>query len=224
MGKMIVIDGLDGSGKATQAELLKKRLTEKGYDIFSLDLPYYNDSSSTLVKMYLNGEMGDKPGDVNCYAASTFFAADRYASFKKHWEKEYNSDKIVVANRYTTSNACHQMTKLDEGLWDSYMDWLFDFEYNKLGVPAPDCVIFLEMPVEISQRLLSKRYGGDENKKDVHERDTSYLANCYKAAIYAADKLGWETVHCSQNGEPRSLEDISDDVFRIVERKLLSDD
>lgn len=224
MGKMIVIDGLDGSGKATQAELLKKRLTEKGYDIFSLDLPYYNDPSSTLVKMYLGGEMGDKPGDVNCYAASTFFAADRYASFKKHWEKEYNSDKIVVANRYTTSNACHQMTKLDEGQWDEYMQWLFDFEYNKLGIPAPDCVIFLEMPVEISQRLLSKRYCGDENKKDVHERDTTYLSDCYKAAVYAADKLGWETVHCSEDGEPRSLEEISDDVYRIVERKLLIND
>ena len=149
MGRMIVIDGLDGSGKATQAELLKNRLKEKGYEIFSLDLPYYNDPSSTLVKMYLGGEMGDKPGDVNCYAASSFFAVDRYASYKKHWEKEYNSDKITVANRYTTSNACHQMTKLDEKDWDAYLEWLFDFEYNKLGVPSPDCVIFLEMPEEI---------------------------------------------------------------------------
>ena len=224
MGKMIVIDGLDGSGKATQAELLKKRLKEKGYEIFSLDLPYYNDPSSTLVKMYLSGELGDKPDDVNCYAASSFFAVDRYASFKKHWEKEYNSDKIVVANRYTTSNACHQMTKLDESKWDSYMEWLFDFEYNKLGVPSPDCVIFLEMPVEISQRLLSKRYGGDENKKDVHERDTAYLANCHKAAVYAAEKLGWETVHCSDGNEPKTVEEISDEVFRIVERKLLFND
>ena len=224
MGRMIVIDGLDGSGKATQAELLKNRLTEKGYEIFSLDLPYYDDPSSTLVKMYLNGEMGDKPGDVNCYAASSFFAVDRYASYKKHWEKEYNSEKITVANRYTTSNACHQMTKLDESQWDSYLEWLFDFEYNKLGVPSPDCVIFLEMPVEISQRLLSKRYGGDENKKDVHERDTTYLSNCYKAAIYAADKLGWETVHCSRDGEPKSLEKISDEVYRIVEGKLLIND
>lgn len=224
MGRMIVIDGLDGSGKATQAEILKNRLKEKGYDIFSLDLPYYNDPSSTLVKMYLSGELGDKPGDVNCYAASTFFGVDRYASFKKHWEKEYNSNKIVVANRYTTSNACHQMTKLPEKDWDAYMDWLFDFEYNKLGIPSPDCVIFLEMPVEISQRLLSERYGGDENKKDVHERDTDYLAHCHKAAVYAADKLGWTTVNCSRDGEIKSREDISDEIFSIVERKLLVND
>lgn len=224
MGRMIVIDGLDGSGKATQAELLKKRLTEKGYDIFSLDLPYYNDPSSTLVKMYLAGEMGDKPGDVNCYAASSFFAVDRYASYKKYWEKEYNSDKIIVANRYTTSNACHQMTKLDKSQWDEYLDWLFEFEYKKLGIPEPDCVIFLEMPVEISQKLLSKRYSGDESKKDVHERDTEYLSNCYDAAVYAAEKLGWETVHCSKNGEPESLEEIADKVWQTVERKMLFND
>ena len=224
MGKMIVIDGLDGSGKATQAEILKNRLKEKGYDIYSLDLPCYDDPSSTLVKMYLAGEFGDKPGDVNCYAASTFFGVDRYASYKKHWEKEYNSEKIVVANRYTTSNACHQMTKLDSSEWDSYLEWLFDFEYNKLGIPEPDCVIFLEMPVEISQQLLSKRYEGDENKKDVHERDTDYLTNCYKAATYAAKKLGWHTVHCSSDGTVRSIDDISDEVYRIVERNLLVND
>lgn len=224
MGRMIVIDGLDGSGKATQAELLKNRLIGMGYEIFSLDLPYYSDPSSTLVRMYLEGQLGDKPDDVNCYAASSFFAADRYASFKKHWEKEYNSNKIIIANRYTTSNACHQMTKLDKSQWDSFMQWLFDYEYNKLGVPSPDCVIFLEMPVEISQKLLSKRYKGDETKKDVHERDTSYLSNCYEAAVYAARKLNWETVNCSRNGEPKSLEEISDEVFRIVERKMLLND
>ncbi len=224
MGRMIVIDGLDGSGKATQAEMLKNRLKEKGFDIFSLDLPYYDDPSSTLVRMYLAGEFGDKPGDVNCFAASTFFGADRYASYKKHWEKEYNSGKIVVANRYTTSNACHQMTKLNKSEWDSYMEWLFDFEYNKLGIPEPDCVIFLEMPVEISQQLLLKRYNGDENKKDVHERDTSYLSDCYEAATYAAEKLGWETVHCSDKGNIKTIEEISDEVFSIVERKLLLND
>ncbi len=224
MGRMIVIDGLDGSGKATQAEILKKRLNDEGYDVFSLDLPYYSDPSSTLVKMYLDGQFGDKPNDVNCYAASSFFSVDRYASFKKHWEKEYNSDKIVIANRYTTSNACHQMTKLEPDLWDEYMEWLFDFEYEKLGIPKPDCVIFLEMPVEISQILLSKRYGGDENKKDVHERDTVYLSNCYNTATYAAKKLGWETVNCSRDGEVKTREEISEEIFRIVERKLLLND
>lgn len=224
MGRMVVIEGLDGSGKSTQAELLKNWLQSKGYDTYTLDLPYYNDPSSTLVKMYLGGEMGDKPSDVNAYAASTFYAVDRYASFKKYWEKEYNSDKITVANRYTTSNASHQMTKLDEKDWDSYLDWLFDFEYNKMGIPAPDCVIYLEMPVEISQKLLSKRYQGDENKKDVHERDVEYLLSCRKAASYAAKKLGWTVIHCGKDSEPLPLEEISKAVCDTVERNLLSND
>lgn len=220
MGKMIVIEGLDGSGKSTQANLLKEYLNSKGIETYTLDLPYYNDPSSTLVKMYLGGELGDKPSDVNAYAASSFYAVDRYASFKKHWEKEYNSDKITVANRYTTSNASHQMTKLSESEWDSYLDWLFDFEYNKIGVPEPDLVIYLEMPVEISQKLLSKRYQGDENKKDVHERDVEYLVSCHKAAAYASEKLGWEIIHCGKNGEPLPLDVISQMVIDTVERKL----
>lgn len=224
MGRMVVIEGLDGSGKSTQAELLKNWLQSKGYDTYTLDLPYYNDPSSTLVKMYLGGEMGDKPSDVNAYAASTFYAVDRFASYKKYWEKEYNSDKITVANRYTTSNASHQMTKLDEKDWDSYLEWLFDFEYNKMGIPAPDCVIYLEMPVEISQKLLSKRYQGDENKKDVHERDVDYLLSCCKAASYAAKKLGWTVIHCGKDGEPLPLEEISKAVCETVERNLLSND
>ncbi len=224
MGRMIVIEGLDGSGKATQAELLSDYLKRKGYGIYNLDLPFYSDSSSTLVKMYLGGELGDKPSDVNAFAASTFYAVDRYASFKKHWQKEYDSDKITVANRYTTSNAAHQMTKLPENEWDAYLEWLFDFEYNKIGVPEPDCVIYLDMPVDISQKLLLKRYSGDENKKDVHERDVEYLVSCHKAAVYAAEKLGWEIIKCGENGEPFTVEYISDAVCRTVERKLLCND
>ena len=224
MGRMVVIEGLDGSGKATQAELLLAYLENKGYSTYALDLPYYNDPSSTLVKMYLNGEMGDKPSDVNAYAASTFYAVDRYASFKKHWEKEYNSDKITVANRYTTSNASHQMTKLSEDEWDNYLNWLFEFEYNKIGIPEPDCVIYLDMPVDISQKLLLKRYSGDEEKKDVHERDVQYLVSCHKAAVYAAEKLGWEVIKCGENGEPFSVEYISEMICDVVERKLLNND
>lgn len=224
MGKMVVIEGLDGSGKSTQANLLKEYLNGRGIETYTLDLPYYNDPSSTLVKMYLGGEMGDKPSDVNAYAASTFYAVDRYASYKKYWEKEYNSDKITVANRYTTSNASHQMTKLDEKDWDNYLQWLFDFEYNKMGIPAPDCVVYLEMPVDISQKLLSKRYQGDENKKDVHERDVEYLVSCHKAAAYAAEKLGWNIIHCGKDGEPLSVAEISKMVIETVERNLFSND
>ena len=174
--------------------------------------------------MYLGGELGDKPSDVNAYAASTFYAVDRYASFKKHWQKEYESEKITVANRYTTSNAAHQMTKLPEDEWDAYLEWLFEFEYEKMGVPAPDCVIYLQMPVDISQKLLLKRYSGDEKKKDVHERDVDYLLSCHRAAAYAAEKLGWEVIKCGENGEPFTVEYISELVCATVERKLFGND
>ena len=216
MGKLIVIEGLDGSGKGTQAALLLKRLRESGKDVFEIDLPNYADNSSALVKMYLAGEMGNRPGDVNAFAASTFFAVDRYASFKKFWSKEYESGKIIVANRYTTSNACHQMTKLEKKDWDSFLSWLFDFEYVKLGIPEPDCVVFLDMPVETSQKLLEKRYNNDESKKDVHERDIDYLNHCRDAAIYACEKLGWKRIVCAEGGEPKSVEKISDIVFQTV--------
>ena len=221
MAKIIVIEGLDGSGKATQAELLNKHLLNLGYETYVLDLPFYNDPSSTLVKMYLGGEMGDKPSDVNAYAASTFYAVDRYASFKKYWEKQYNSDKIIIANRYTTSNASHQMTKLNEEQWDEYLDWLFEFEYNKMGIPAPDCVIYLNMPVEVSQKLLLKRYQGDSAKKDVHERDVDYLVACHKAAAYASRKLGWHRVDCAHNDEPLSVDTIFSEIVRIVREENL---
>lgn len=221
MGKIIVIEGLDASGKDTQSRLLQERLNREGYETYKLDLPYYNDPSSTLVKMYLGGELGDKPSDVNAYAASTFYAVDRYASFKKHWQKEYESDKIIVANRYTTSNASHQMTKLSEDEWDSYLQWLFEFEYKKMGIPEPDCVIFLDMPVEISQKLLMKRYEGDSAKKDVHERDVEYLKACHKAAAYASRKLNWNVILCGENGEPFSFEYISQKVYDSVKKEIL---
>lgn len=223
MGKLIVIEGLDASGKGTQTQRLLQRLQEQGHSAYGISLPNYDDNSSALVKMYLGGEMGKNPSDVNAFAASTFYAVDRYASFKKYWNKEYNSGKIIVANRYTTSNACHQMTKLDETQWDYYLQWLFDFEYGKLEIPKPDCVIFLDMPVEVSQRLLLKRYDDDESKKDVHERDVGYLQSCYKAARYAAQKLGWITVSCSRDGSPRSIDEIADDVYAVVQRELLND-
>ena len=224
MGKIIVIEGLDGSGKATQANMLNEYLKSKGIDTYILDLPYYNDDSSALVRMYLGGELGDKPSDVNAYAASTFYAVDRYASFKKFWEKEYNSDKIIIANRYTTSNASHQMTKLSEDEWDEYLQWLFEFEYGKMGIPEPDSVIFLKMPVEVSQKLLLKRYKGDSAKKDVHERDVEYLVSCHKAAAYAVKKLNWNVIDCAENGEPRAIEDIfSEFVDTLAKEQIIND-
>lgn len=222
MAKLIVIEGLDGTGKSTQVEQLSKYLNEKNQEVFRLKLPYYSDKSSTLVTMYLNGELGGSPSDVNAFAASTFYAADRYASFKKHWGKQYDKDQFIIADRYTTSNASHQMTKLAKNEWDEYLEWLFEFEYKKMQIPEPDLVIFLDMPVEVSQKLLSKRYDNDESKKDVHERDVAYLHSCREAATYTAEKLGWKQIKCSENAEAFSIEEIAKMIIAEVEGEFFN--
>ncbi len=216
MGKLIVIEGLDGSGKSTQLELLNKKLTDMGIDCKAVSFPDYDNPSSTLVKMYLKGDFGKKPGDVNAYAASVFYTVDRYASYKANWGEYYNNGGTIVSGRYTTSNAIHQASKLDSSKWEDFLSWLYDFEYNKIGIPKPDKVIFLDMPVEVSQKLLSKRYEGDNSKKDIHESDTDYLDNCRKAALFTAEFSGWETIPCSKDGEPRTIEEISEDVLKSV--------
>jgi len=216
MGKLIVIEGLDGSGKSTQLELLDKNLKAAGIDCKTVSFPNYESPSSTLVKMYLSGEFGSKPGDVNAYAASVFYAVDRYASFKSDWGEYINAGGTVVAGRYTTSNAVHQTSKLPETEWKDFLQWLYDFEYNKIGIPKPCKVIFLDMPVCVSQKLLTKRYNGDNSKKDIHESDTEYLDKCRKAAIFTAEYSDWEIIPCSQSGEPRSIEEIANDVLNSV--------
>ncbi len=216
MGKLIVIEGLDGSGKSTQLELLEKNLKAKGVDCKAVSFPNYDNPSSTLVKMYLGGEFGKKPGDVNAFAASVFYSVDRFASFKADWGNYYNNGGTIVSGRYTTSNAVHQCSKLPENEWTSFLDWLYDFEYNKIAIPKPDKVIFLDMPIEVSQKLLSKRYEGDETKKDIHESDTEYLAKCRKAAVFTAEYSNWEIIPCSENGEARTIQDIAQDVLNSV--------
>ena len=214
MGKLIVIEGLDGSGKSTQLEILYKNLKSKGIDCRTVSFPDYEHDSSTLVKMYLAGEFGRNPDDVNAYAASAFYAVDRYASFKKYWGEYYNNGGVVIAGRYVTSNAVHQNSKLSPEYWEGFLDWLYDFEYNKMGIPTPDKVIFLDMPIEVSQKLMTGRYKGDEEKKDIHERDTVYLEHCRKSALFTADYSGWQKIDCSKNGEARTIEDIADEVLR----------
>ncbi len=213
MGKLIVIEGLDGSGKSTQLELLPQNLSKCGIDSKSVSFPDYNSDSSALVKMYLAGKFGNKPGDVNAYAASLFYAVDRFASYKMNWGDYYNQNGVIVSGRYTTSNAVHQTSKMNEALWEGFLDWLYDLEYNKVGIPKPDKVIFLDMPVEVSQKLLSGRYKGDEAKKDIHESDTAYLDKCRKAAMFTAKYSGWTIISCAKDGEPRSIEDIANDVL-----------
>ena len=216
MGKLIVIEGLDGSGKSTQLSLLEKRLKEAGKDCRAVSFPDYESNSSALVKMYLNGEFGKNPDDVNPYAASAFYTVDRYASYQSVWGEYYNCGGTVVSGRYTTSNAVHQTSKLPENEWKAFLDWLYDFEYNRIGIPKPDKVIFLDMPVEVSQGLLDKRYSADGGKKDIHESDTDYLDKCRKAAPFTADFSGWERISCAENGKLRGIKEISDDILNSV--------
>ncbi len=220
MKKLIVIEGLDGSGKSTQTEIIKAYLEDKGVSVKQIKLPDYDSPSSSLVKMYLAGDFGTHPSDVNAYVASSFFAVDRFANFKSKWKDDYDNGKLILADRYTTSNASHQMTKIPKTQWDEYLSWLEDFEYNKMGIPKPSLVIFLDMPVEISQKLMTDRYKGDEGKKDVHEADVSYLKACREAGLYAADKLGWKIISCSRGDEPRSIESISEDIKALVDLDL----
>lgn len=212
-GKLIVIEGLDGSGKATQTELLCRRLEKEGFAPLRLEYPNYDSPSSALVKMYLSGELSQGADGVNPYAAASFYAVDRCADFLKYHKQEYESGALFISDRYTTSNIIYQTTKLPEEQWSDFIDWVADYEYNKLAVPRPDKVIYLYMSIDVSQNLLSKRYGGDDKKKDIHEADTNYLYKCQKAAVYAADKLGWQLVLCDDSENPYDIDDIADDVF-----------
>lgn len=216
MGIFVDLEGLDGSGKTTQTELICKRLQADGIDFRQIKLPDYDSDSSILVRKYLAGDFGKNAGDVNSYAASVLYAADRFASYTEKWGADYRAGKLIFADRYTPANALYQMTKLDKSEWDSFLEWLFDFEYEKIGIPAPDKVVFLDMPVEVSQRLMTSRYGGDETKKDVHEANVEFLNACREAALYAADKYGWSVVNCAENGEPLPIEVINDEVYRIL--------
>lgn len=219
MGKLIVIDGLDGSGKTTQFDIIKEKLSES-HSVKAISFPDYDNPSSALVKMYLNGELSKSADGVNAYAASSFYAVDRYASYKMFWEESYRNGDLVLASRYVSSNAIHQMVKLPESGWDGYLEWLSDYEYGKLGLPKPDLVVFLDMPVEISQRLMSERYGGDESKKDIHEGNVKYLQACRKSALYAAGKLGWKILDCSKGGEPLTVEEINGKLLQLINEVL----
>ena len=220
MGKLMVIDGLDGCGKSTQLELLNRCLAQRGMAYRQISFPDYDQPSSALVKMYLSGELGGTPAQVNAYAASSFYAVDRYASYRRFWQADYLAGVPVVAARYTTSNAIHQMTKLPEDEWDGFLGWLWDYEYEKLGLPRPDRVLFLDMPPEVSQRLLSGRYAGDESKKDIHERDRTYLLQCRQAALYAAKLCGWTVIPCALDGQPRPMEEIHREIRSIFDEMM----
>ena len=219
-GRLLVLEGLDGSGKATQARLLAAALAAEGRAVQEITFPDYGSDSSALVRMYLSGRFGDRPDDVNAYAASSFFAVDRFASFKMDWGAFYEQGGILIADRYTTSNAVHQCSKLPPEQWESFLDWLFDYEFHLLGLPAPDSVLYLQVDPAVSQRLMTARYHGDESKKDVHEKDQEYLARSRRAAEYCAARLGWQTIHCTAGDRMRSIEEIQQEVLGLAHAAL----
>ncbi len=214
MGRLIVVDGLDGSGKTTQIQCLEQHLAARNIPFQIITFPDYNSPSSALVTMYLKGQLGGSPGDVNAYAASSFYAVDRFASYKMHWEKAYREGVLIIAARYTTSNAIHQMPKLPKSEWDEYLKWLEEFEYDRLGLPRPDTTLFLDMPPDIARTLILQRYQGDGSKQDIHERDFAYLDSCREAALYTAAKCGWHVICCAEQGQPRPIEDITREILR----------
>ncbi|NLM51180.1 MAG: thymidylate kinase [Clostridiaceae bacterium] len=212
MGRLIVIDGVDSSGKETHAKLLQEKIKNSKL----ISFPNYQSPSSTLVKMYLEGAFGKNANDVSPYAASSFFAMDRYASFKMEWEKDFLGGATIICDRYVTSNMIHQASKIDNlTKKDEFLAWLWDFEYEKLKLPKPDIVIFLDMPVEYSIELMKNRKNkiNGQNKKDIHEEDYSYLKKSYENALYVAEKYNWAKISCVCENGLKSIEEIQKEIL-----------
>ena len=225
MGKLFVIDGTDGSGKQTQSNLLKERLKKDGIDFKSVSFPNYDSPTSTLVKMYLEGDFGTNAQEVSPYIASTFFAADRYATFKTTYEKYYNDGGIIIADRYTTSNMIHQAGKIkDDKEREKFLDWLWNFEFNLYGLPVPTEVIFLNMPLEYSKKLMENRENKitHEDQKDIHERNEEHLKTAYNEACKLAKKYNWYEIKCVKDDKIRTIEDINDEIYELVKKKINS--
>ena len=216
MGKLIVIEGTDGSGKSTQFKLLTSRLEAENRAFQKLVFPQYAEPSSALIRMYLGGEFGTKPSDVNAYAASAFYAVDRYASFKKVWGQWYEAGGLIVSDRYTTSNAVHQASKEPVEKQPEFLKWLYDFEYAKLGLPCPDLIIYLDVPTDFTEAMMRRREADTNTKADIHEQDMDYLATCRRTGKAAAEYYGWTVIQCVKDGAMRSIEDIHEEIYRHV--------
>lgn len=220
-GKLIIIEAGDGCGKATQTKALFEHLQRDGRRIRKVEFPDYGSDSSALIKLYLKGEFGKHADDVNAYAASTFFAVDRYASFRMNWKKEYDEGAIILADRYTTSNMVHQAVKIkDKGERERFLDWLWDFEFVKMGLPIPDAVVFLDVPPHISNDLIAKRAQAEHSVKDIHEADQAYLKRCYDAYHELVGKYDWLKIDCTANGELKTVEEIHEAVYESVCEKI----
>ncbi len=220
MGRLIVLDGLDGCGKSTQGERVKAALEERGERVKLISFPDYDQPSSTLVKMYLGGAFSQNPDDVNAYAAGSFYAVDRYASYVQFWKGDYEAGATILATRYATSNAIHQMGKLPKSEWENYLRWIEDYEYHKLALPAPDLTLYLEMDRAISERLLSVRYHGDESKRDIHEKNRRYLDQCRQTADFAARYWNWKRIRCDDGVDPLPIEAVTEAILRAIDSSL----
>ena len=220
MGKLIVIEGTDGSGKSTQFRLMSQRLADDGVEFKHIVFPRYDQESSALIRMYLGGQFGENPGDVNAYAASAFYAVDRFASYKMDWGKWYEDGGVVLSDRYTTSNAVHQASKVPEAERTEYLHWLYDFEYDKLGLPRPDLTIYLDVPTDFTEKMMRKREQDCGTQADIHEKDTAYLATCRQTGRAAAEYYGWTVIHCVKDGAMRSIEDIHAEIYSHVKNCL----
>ncbi len=221
-GKLIIIEGGDGSGKATQTRLLVEGLRKNGKSVKAVSFPDYDSESSALVKMYLRGDFGKDADAVNPYAASAFYAVDRFASYQMHWKQFLQEGRIVIADRYTTSNMLYQMIKIETQMEkETYLNWLEDFEFNKMGLPRPDCVILLDVPLEVTEQLMAQRVGKTGGQTgDIHERDESFLRRCHEAYDMLANKYNWYRIDCTLQQKMRSAEDIHKDVYQQVMRIL----
>jgi len=220
-GKLIVLEGIDGSGKSAMYRMVCEKLAADGIQYNHIVFPRYDKESSALIRMYLHGEFGAKPDDVNPYAASTFYAVDRFASYRSDWGNTYNNSAFIISDRYTTSNAVHQGCKLPTEELPEFFGWLGDLEYNKMELPQPDLVIYLEVDIETSLRRMKRRQERTGTSADIHEKDVTYLERCLRTANLAADYYGWTKIPFMKNGQERELSEKCQEVYGLIKKTLL---
>ena len=223
MGKLFVIEGTDGSGKETQFRKLQERLKEETLEFRVVNFPNYDNASSSLVKMYLSGEFGENAKDVSPYIASTFYAADRYATFKRYYEDYYKEGGIILADRYTTANMVHQAGKIEnKEERKKFLDWLWDFEFNLYGLPVPTKTFFLSMPPDYALNLIEHRANKFTHtaRKDIHERDKRHIIDSYNTACDLVNDYDWYEVKCVKDGELRTVQDIHEEIYQEAKKYL----
>lgn len=221
-GKLIVLEGIDGSGKSAQYRRLCAKMERDGLDYHHIVFPRYDKDSSAMLRHYLNGDFGAKPEDVNAYAASTFFAVDRFASYREDWGPIYERGGLILSDRYTTSNAVHQGSKLPEDELHDFFAWLYDLEYVKMGLPRPDLVIYLDVDVETSLTRMRRRQERTCTHADIHEQDARYLERCLQTARKAAAYYGWKSIAFQKNGDERALEEKNEEIYQLIRNIVFS--